>query len=77
MTDETLSNVSVASEEEFEAVLAEAVKKAIEAGVDVRGAWEFQTNGSTHAWDVVIDELAKDVGFEEVGTTAEVEAEDD
>lgn len=59
MTDDQLSDVSVASAEEFEAVLAEAVEKAVHADVDVRGAWEFRTRGSTYDWEVTITELAK------------------
>lgn len=61
MTHNKLSDVSVTSGDEFEAVLKEGVEKAIEAGVDVDGAWEFQTNESTHVWDVVIDEVVKDL----------------
>lgn len=59
MTRYHLSDVPITTATEFEAVLAEAVEKAIEADVDVRGAWEFRTRGSTHDWDVEIIELAK------------------
>ncbi|MEF8773411.1 MAG: hypothetical protein V5A37_01680 [Halobacteriales archaeon] len=50
----------VASPEEFETALANLVETAIKAGIDVRGAWEFETGGSTHEWDVEIYELARD-----------------
>lgn len=61
MTRDQLGNVSVTSDEEFEAVLAEVVKKAIEADVDVRGAWEFRTDGSPQEWEVLISELAAEL----------------
>jgi len=32
---------------------------AVEADVDVRGAWEFRTDGSTHDWEVNVTELTK------------------
>lgn len=51
--------MSITSATEFEAALAEVVEKAIEADVNVRGAWEFRTRGSTHDWEVEIIELAK------------------
>lgn len=59
MTRDHLRDVSITSAEEFKAVLAEAVEKAIHSDVDVRGAWEFQTRGSTNDWEVEIVELAK------------------
>ena len=65
MTRDILTDVSIENAEEFEAVLAAAVEKATEANVDVRGAWEFQTRGSTHDWEVEIIELARDGDDEE------------
>ncbi len=59
MTRDLLRDVTITSEEEFEAVLAAAVETAIEADVDVRGAWEFRTRGSTHDWEVQVVELAR------------------
>jgi hypothetical protein len=61
MSDDRLSGVSITTPEEFEEVLAAAVESAVEAGVDIRGAWEFQTRGSKHNWDVEIVELATDL----------------
>ena len=61
MTRDNVSDVSLSSEAEFESVLAEVVERAIKSGVDVRGAWEFQTRGSTHNWEVEIIELDKDI----------------
>ncbi|MFD1589195.1 hypothetical protein ACFR9U_19635 [Halorientalis brevis] len=65
MTRDQFHDVSISSAAEFEAVLAEAVEKAIKADVDVRGAWEFRTRGSTHDWEVEIVELAKDFDDED------------
>jgi hypothetical protein len=65
MTRDYLNDGSITSDAEFEAILAEAVEKAIEADVDIRGHWEFQTRGSTHDWEVEIVELAKDLDDED------------
>lgn len=65
MTRDQLTDVTITSSEEFEAVLAGVVETAVEAGVDVRGAWEFETRGSTHEWELQIVELAKDVEAED------------
>lgn len=59
MTRDETQDGSITSAEEFEAVLAAAVDTAINAGIDVRGAWEFQTGASTHDWEVNISELAR------------------
>jgi len=59
MTRDKLPDVQITGPDEFEALLAEVVEKAVEADVDVRGAWEFRTEGSTHDWEVEIVELAK------------------
>ena len=61
MTDEKSLDVSITTPEEFEAVLAAAVEKAIKADVDVHGAWEFRTGGSTHDWEVQVIELDRDL----------------
>jgi len=59
MTRDQLRDGMITDSDEFEAILAEAVEKAVEADVDVRGAWEFRTEGSTHDWEVEIVELAR------------------
>ncbi|MEY7849507.1 hypothetical protein AB7C87_09970 [Natrarchaeobius sp. A-rgal3] len=64
MTRDHLHDVSITSDDEFEAVLAEAVEMAIEADVDVRGAWEFRRRGSTYDWEVMIVELARSLDDE-------------
>ena len=64
MTRDQLPDGSITSTDEFEAVLAEVVEKAIEADVDVRGAWEFRTRGSTHDWEVKVIELARQLDDE-------------
>jgi hypothetical protein len=51
---------SITTDADFRAALAEATEQAITAGVDVRGAWEFQTGGSVHNWEVEIYELARE-----------------
>ena len=59
MKDNYKSAVSITTSVEFEAALTAIVETAVEEGVDVRGAWEFQTRGSTHDWDVNVTELAR------------------
>jgi len=49
----------ITSSAEFEAALATVVESAIDQGVDVRGAWEFETAGSTHHWELLLLELAR------------------
>lgn len=58
MTRRQLDSVDLSSPEAFEAVLAEALDRAISNGVDVRGAWAVRTPDSTHPWEVEIYELA-------------------
>lgn len=58
MTRRQLDSVDLSSPEAFQAVLTEAVERALTNGVDVRGAWAFRTTGSTHDWEVEIYELA-------------------
>lgn len=65
MTRNDLADVTITDSEEFETVLAAVVEKAVESGVDVRGAWEFETRGSIHNWEVEIVELAKNSRDEE------------
>jgi len=60
MTRDNVPNFTIRDSKEFEAVLTAVVENAVKAGVDVRGAWEFETRGSTHNWEVEIIELAKD-----------------
>lgn len=61
MTRNHLDDDAITTDEEFRAVLAEAVQQADHAGVDVRGAWEFETVGSTLNWELEIVELRKDI----------------
>lgn len=65
MTRDRLDDGDVATAEAFEDVLAEAIERAIKNGVDVRGAWEFRTQGSTHDWEVEIVELDKEFDEED------------
>jgi hypothetical protein len=58
MKDDYKSAVTIANPDEFEAALAAIIETAVEEGVDVRGAWEFRTDGSTHDWEVNVTELA-------------------
>jgi hypothetical protein len=60
MTRRQLDSIDLSSPGAFEAVIAEAIERAITNGVDVRGAWAFRTPGSTHNWEVEIYELATD-----------------
>lgn len=59
MTPDQPRNDVITTDDQFETALAKAVETATEAGVDVSGAWEVQTKGSTHTWDVVITQVVK------------------
>lgn len=59
MTRDHTIDWPITEAEEFEAALAAIVESAVEKKVDVPGAWEFTTRGSTHDWDVEIVELAR------------------
>jgi hypothetical protein len=60
MTRDHNSDLQIATVEEFESMLAAIVEEATESDVDVRGAYEFQTDGSIHEWEVEIVELARE-----------------
>lgn len=60
MTRNDLTDASITTGEEFEAALAAIIENAIHEDVDVRGAWEFETRGSTHHWELEVVELATD-----------------
>lgn len=65
MSRDQLPDVTVDDDETFEALLAELVELADNAGVEVCGAWSFETRGSIHNWEVEIVELANDKGQNE------------
>jgi hypothetical protein len=65
MTGDKYSDISVSTSGEFEAALAAVVEAAVIDDIDVRGAWEFQTRGSAHNWEVEISELAKRLDAED------------
>lgn len=62
MTRDTYSDITIESSVDFQAALSALVESAVLNDVDVRGAWDFQTDGSTHNWEVEIVELANDEG---------------
>lgn len=62
MANDQFRDITIGTVDEFEEALAAVIEAGIKDGVDVSGAWEFQTAGSTHDWEVEIIELAKDVG---------------
>jgi hypothetical protein len=63
MTDD-LRDLSVDSDEQFRAALAAVVESAVENDLDVRGAWAFETGGSTHNWELEVVEMADDLDLE-------------
>lgn len=58
--DEYIVDGAISTDQDVEAVLAGAVEQALTAGVDVRGAREFETNGSVENWEVEVFELYKE-----------------
>lgn len=65
MTRDHTVTTPITSIQEFQTALAAIVETAVVNGIDVRGAWEFQTSGSTHNWEVEISELAKSFEVDE------------
>lgn len=62
MTDDTLADIHVDSTTRFKILLSQLVERAVKTDVDVRGTWEFATQGSIHNWEVEIIELDKQFG---------------
>jgi hypothetical protein len=60
MTRDIHISTEITSEAAFEAVLAAAIEAAIENDVDVEGPWQFETGGSIHHWEVMVDEIVTD-----------------
>jgi hypothetical protein len=60
MRDEYIADGAISTDQDFEAALAAAVEQALTAGVDVRGAWEFETGGSVENWEIEVFELYKE-----------------
>lgn len=60
MPRDYLTDVDITDADDFQTALAELVEKADHAGVDVRGAWAFETRGSVHNWELEIIELANE-----------------
>lgn len=57
MTSNQTIEMPITSSTAFESALATLVNSAVDNDVNVRGAWEFQTSGSTLEWDVNIAKL--------------------
>lgn len=58
MTSDNIST-PIESAVAFETALAALIESAAENDVNVRGAWELDTSGSTHHWEVNVVELAR------------------
>lgn len=65
MTRDQLPDDSISSTDEFESVLAEVMESAIEAEIDVRGAWEIRTQSTTYDLEIEIIELARSLDDDE------------
>lgn len=64
MTRDLLEDGSITDADEFQGIMAAALEQAIDANVDVRGAWEFQPDGDGEAWEMTIVELVKEIESE-------------
>jgi len=58
MSDPITIESPITSSTDFETALAAVVESAIRGDVNVQGAWEFETGGSTHRWELNVVELA-------------------
>lgn len=62
MTRDSSTDAAIETKEDFQAALADLVDHAVHSGVDPRGAYEFESGGSSYAWEVLVVELAGDDG---------------
>lgn len=60
MTRDTTRDDTGSGPEEFRAALAATVEAAVADGIDVRGAWEVETGGSSQDWEIQIVELVRE-----------------
>lgn len=60
MTSDQLPDDAITDADEFEMVLTDAVRIAVQSDVEVCGAWVVSTRGSTNDPEVEIVELARD-----------------
>jgi hypothetical protein len=60
MTSDRNDSRDIRSTADFEGALEALLQRAIDGGIDVRGAWTVQTTGSIRTWDVEVVELAAD-----------------
>ena len=68
MTNDRTIETPIRSSKAFESALAAIVESAVEEDVDVRGAWEFETRGSTLEWEVNVTELDRGDSAQEDAT---------
>lgn len=65
MTYEYFANTSITTASQFNLALTELLWRAHAGDVEVRGAWQCDSNGSTPAWEANIVELLKQETTEE------------
>jgi hypothetical protein len=59
MTRDTTNDGAIETDAAFETALAATIQRALDGGLDARGAWEVATNGTGQTWEVQIVELAR------------------
>ena len=58
MTNDSPSDDEISSADDFEAALGQIVLAALQNDVDLRGTWEYRTDGETPDVEIMVVELA-------------------
>lgn len=58
MTTDSTSDDEISSADDFEAALGEVILAALQNDIDLRGTWEYRTDGETPDLEVMVVELA-------------------
>lgn len=58
MTTDSTADDEIASAADFEAALGQVILTALQNDIDLRGSWEYRTDGGTPDVEVMVVELA-------------------
>lgn len=59
MTRDTSIEDTIATADEFEAILGELLTAATKNGFDPEGSWVYRSDGADRDWEVMVVELGK------------------
>lgn len=58
MTTDSPSDDEILSADDFEAALGQVILAGLQSDIDLRGTWEYRTDGETPDVEVMVVELA-------------------